>query len=62
MEARQFARTLEWDRERTFPELGVAVLVESPKYGGNGVVLVRELLPHEKLPKLKRLTNRRKKD
>ena len=60
MEGKTFARALEWGRERTFPELGVAVTVAKGTNGGNGVIFVRKLLPEELIPKPKRLTRKRK--
>lgn len=54
---KEFARGLEWGRDRVFPELGVIVRVERPQAGGEGVIFVREIVR----PKLKRLTRDRPK-
>lgn len=60
-EPREFARSFEWNRERIFPELGVAVRVERAGSDAPGVIFVRELRQSELFKKPKRLTRRPKK-
>lgn len=59
-EPRQFVRSLEWNRERRFPEFGVAVTVQRLTRTDCGLVIVRELLEAELRPKPKRLTRKPK--